>query len=124
MTLDEKRQKAEEIIDAPIEWDDDRGYFECPLSYLHTTKTGRRDTMVYLTGVPTSYCWHQHCQEWHENINQVLRKELDDRTSKEKREDKERRLDRRDALYKVVRIKNELEEIYEKYDWPDLKPTR
>ena len=117
MTLDERKQKAEEIA-GPITWDgEDRGYFACPLGHLHTSPTRKGHTVVYLDGVPTFFCWHQSCQAWHQSANQVLRQACDDRTSSERKADKEARRAKAIAHDEALAILANRDEIYEKYHW-------
>ena len=121
MTMEEKQRIAQELIEVPIEWNGDRGYFTCPMASLHTKKTSARDTVIYLDGAPTSYCFHHSCRRWHSDMSQALRSAMDDRSSEQKKIDRERSLLRRDTIHRAARLKMKLQEIYEQYAW-NLKP--
>ena len=49
-----------------IEWDeqdDTTAYITCPGVDSHTSKTGRKDCRLYMSGVPTVFCLHNHCKD-------------------------------------------------------------
>ena len=52
------------------------GYCSCPGANLHHNRTNRRDTRVYLTGVPTLYCLHTSCLAEVEEANRNLRSQI------------------------------------------------
>jgi hypothetical protein len=117
LTLEDKQKVAEEIVGGPIEWEDDRGYFTCPMMETHTTPTKDNHSVVYLDDVPTFYCWHTSCLEWYENANLVLRQSCDGRSPEERRAGKQQRKGRQEAYFRALKIKSEREEIYATYNW-------
>ena len=67
-----------EALVGPHEWADcgTKVYVRCPGHDRHTTRTGRRDTLLYLEGAPTIFCLHQQCRELVDQTNANLRKAL------------------------------------------------
>jgi hypothetical protein len=134
LTLEERQQRAEEILQSgsliplTVEWDGDRGIFECPSQDLHTTKSGRRDAIIYLDGKPRSWCFHRSCREWHRKATEALAAELDDRTPEEKKADKRNQKafgrDNQDASYDELRVKGELTRIYRDFTWSPFPPSQ
>lgn len=64
----------------PVQWHPDgtKAYIKCPGEHLHTSRTGTKDTLIFLEGVPTVFCLHQHCADFLQNeVNTNLRKALD-----------------------------------------------
>jgi hypothetical protein len=71
------RESIVESIVGPVEWMDNvSGYCRCPGIGLHTTANGRRDTIVYIDGAPTIFCFHSSCQATVEKANLELRRAM------------------------------------------------
>jgi hypothetical protein len=117
LTLEDKQKIGEEIVGGLIEWEDDRGYFTCPMMETHTTPTKDNHSVVYLDDIPTFYCWHSSCAEWYESANQLIRHSCDDRSPEERRAGKQGTKDRQEAYYRALQVKSEREEIYKFYSW-------
>lgn len=57
-----------------IEWaTHDSGYLQCPGEHHHTKPTGNRDCKIFLSNVPTIFCFHQGCQSDVADANHQLR---------------------------------------------------
>jgi hypothetical protein len=120
LTLDDKQKVAEDIVGGPIEWEDDRGYFTCPLADTHSTPTKDKHSVIYLEDIPTFYCWHSSCAEWYESANQLIRHTCDDRNPAERLAGRQQRKDRQEAHYRALMVKAELEKIYESFAWDTI----
>ena len=60
-----------------IEWSDEtKGFCRCPGAEQHHSTTNPKDTVIYLTGVPTISCFHSSCREQVRIANTELRKAL------------------------------------------------
>jgi len=59
-----------------VDWDANdptTGYITCPGADKHTHSTGRRDTRLYINGVPNVFCLHQKCAEEVETLTENVR---------------------------------------------------
>lgn len=64
---------AEELLGCRLE----NGEFAaCPGEHLHSSRGGRRDFRLVLTGAPTGYCFHNSCTDAVESFNLELRKRI------------------------------------------------
>jgi putative DNA primase/helicase len=74
--LKTRRHIAEELLGI-IDWATaTRGFCTCPAHHLHTTGEGRQDCKVYLNGVPTIHCFHDHCRTVIAAVNHDLRSRI------------------------------------------------
>jgi hypothetical protein len=64
---------AEELLGCSLE---NGEYAPCPGDDLHSTRGGRRDFRVFLTGPPTGYCVHESCGDAVESFNRDLRQRI------------------------------------------------
>jgi hypothetical protein len=121
-SLEEQHKIAEEIVGVEIQWEEDglKGFFLCPMAEGHTTPTKDKHTVCYLEGVPTFFCWHQSCKEWMENASSELRSKLDFRTYEERVETKIKAAQRKQLKYDALRLRAELERIYEAFSWKTI----
>jgi len=71
------RKQIAEMLLGSIRWQAaDFGYCLCPGYDKHTTLQGSRDCRVNLDGVPTVFCFHQHCAGEVAAANWALRREI------------------------------------------------
>jgi P4 family phage/plasmid primase-like protien len=71
-----RRDIAAELL-GTIDWETEtHGFCACPAHNLHTTGDGRQDCKVYLNGVPTIHCFHDHCRGIVEAKNHELRSRI------------------------------------------------
>jgi hypothetical protein len=71
-----RRQRAEKVLGS-IQWQAANfGYCVCPGHQKHTTAEGPRDCRVNLDGIPTVYCFHQHCADDVAAATRELRAEI------------------------------------------------
>lgn len=76
MTTDSHTTVIDTLFGDAIEWDEhdsSTGYISCPGESKHTGKTGRKDCRIYLSGVPTVFCLHQHCKEACDELTENVR---------------------------------------------------
>jgi hypothetical protein len=110
---------AEELLQVEVTWESDtRGFLRCPGEHLHTTKTGPQDTVIHLDGVPTIYCFHEHCAEIISDANYILRDNLAPMTH-EQREESEQKNRRYRQIARAAEIVSEnlyRTEIF----WPEI----
>lgn len=60
-----------------IEWLDlEQGYCTCPGEAFHTHPSRGRDCQVFLSGVPSIFCFHTSCRQLVEQANRQLRQAL------------------------------------------------
>jgi len=86
------KKLAEELLNLEIIWETEtRGLLHCPGAHLHTKKTGPRDTVIHLDGVPTLYCFHESCAEIISDANHILRDNLTPMTPEELQEAKNKK---------------------------------
>ncbi|HWQ93056.1 MAG TPA: hypothetical protein VN673_15375, partial [Clostridia bacterium] len=70
------RTTAESIL-GPVTWDTPTtGFCHCPGETNHTSRSGKKDCRITLDGVPTVYCFHDHCQPQVESANRALRQAM------------------------------------------------
>ena len=69
-----------EALLGTIKWEENetKGYCTCPGEHLHSEKTGDRECVVYLNGIPTIFCLHQSCIDEVRQANQALRDAIAD----------------------------------------------
>lgn len=117
-TLEEMQEIAEAIVQTPIEWDGDKGYFLCPMHMVHTSPTKDKHTVCYLDGgAPTFYCWHNSCREYMEEVTKELRHKLDFRTPEEKAEDKLKAATKRQLKCDARKVIVHCNAIFDKFYW-------
>lgn len=76
--MSDQAPTTKEIIERhvhDITWRGLRGYCTCPGAHLHTTPSTKKDCIIYTEGVPTIYCFHEHCQELISDLNHKVREE-------------------------------------------------
>jgi hypothetical protein len=71
---------AEVTHGGEIDWEEDvRGWLSnCPGEDQHTSSGGHRDCQIAIDGVPTVFCFHEHCRAHVEDLNRELRKRIFD----------------------------------------------
>jgi hypothetical protein len=119
LTIREKQARAVELLQTEIEWyEEDRGRLACPGKELHTKKTGEKDTILYLDGAPTLWCFHESCADIVEDANSMLRNELADPMNREERKKrKNERFDRYEISHNCQLLLANLDWLLEKYAW-------
>jgi hypothetical protein len=121
MKEDEKRALCVELLSLEIDWyDDDRGALKCPAAHLHTKPTGPKDTIIYLDGVPTMFCFHESCREVIQDANSILRQAIAPMTPEQKEENKVKRDRYHEIGSKARKVVCHREVILEKYAWPEI----
>ncbi|PWT84459.1 MAG: hypothetical protein C5B58_04685 [Acidobacteria bacterium] len=74
--IETRRRIATEFL-GEIDWSSDtEGCCTCPAKHRHTTSDQPSDCKVYLDGVPTIHCFHNHCRGVIEAVNHDLRSRI------------------------------------------------
>ena len=121
MKEDEKKALCAELLGLEIDWyDDDRGTLKCPAAHLHKKSTGPKDTIIYLDGVPTLFCFHDSCRQVIEDANLIIRQAIAPMTPEQKEEGKLKHSRYHEIGCKARKVVFHREVILEKYAWPEL----
>lgn len=121
MTLEEKKTEATKILMTEISWyADDRGTLLCPGHTLHTKPTGLKDTILYLDGVPTLFCYHESCREQIDLANKALRTELAPRSPEQREEARVKTSHLTQLSCDARKLLANKKWLLEKYNWTEI----
>ena len=124
-----------EALFRDVAWvDAEKGHCTCPGASLHTRPTKPKDCQIYLSRVPTIYCFHNSCQGAIEEANRTLRKVLSGSSERPYRyqpspEDKVKKQEREILRRLQCRAKNSRNDILSEFatdpaDIFEMSPVR
>lgn len=99
----------------PIEWlDSTKGLCKCPGEHLHTTRTGKKDAVIYLESLWIN-CFHDHCRPNCEKVSRELWADIKRGAKYDTVKPLERSPDAKEQI--KLATSGLLDRIMEKYSW-------